>query len=61
MVSRINHQVSFLTVITWSFVLLLLAAVTEVLAKLNAKEDRMEIEEYISLKEELVLKACVIN
>jgi len=41
--------------------LLLSAAVIEVLTKLDAEEGGMEIEEYISLEEELVPKACVIN
>ena len=61
MVSKINRQVSFLTMMTWSFILLLLAVVIEVLAKLDAKEGGMEIEEYVFLEEELILKAYVIN
>jgi len=40
---------------------LLSAAIIEVLAKLDAKEGRMEIEEYISLEEELIFKAYIIN
>jgi len=40
---------------------LLLVTVMEVLAELNAKEGGMEIEEYVSLEEELVPKAYVIN
>jgi len=61
MVSGINRQVSFLTVITWSFVSLLLVIVTEVLAKLDAKEGGMEIEEYVFLEEELIPKTYVTN
>jgi len=61
MVSRINHQVSFPTVTTWSFVSLLSVIVIEVLIKLNAKEGGMEIKEYIFLEEEFIPKACIIN
>jgi len=61
MVSRINHQVNFLTITTWSFILLPSAAVTKVLTKLNAKEGGIEIKEYISLKEELIPKAYITN
>jgi len=38
-----------------------LAVVAEVLAELNVKKSKMEIEEYFFLEEELILKACVIN
>jgi len=61
MVSRINCQVSFLTMTIWSFMSLLLVVVIEVLAELNAEESGMEIKEYVSLKEELVFKTCIIN
>jgi len=40
---------------------LLLAIIIKMLTKLNAKEGGIEIKEYISLKEELVFKAYVIN
>jgi len=42
-------------------VLLLLAVIIKVLAKLNTKEGGMEIKEYISLEEELISKAYIIN
>ena len=45
----------------WSFILLLLIVVIEGLAKLNIKKGEMEIEEYVSLEEELVPKIYVIN
>ena len=61
MVSKINRQVSFLTVMTWSFVSLLSAIVIEVLTKLDAEEGGIEIKEYVSLEEELVFKAYIIN
>jgi len=40
---------------------LLLAVIIEVLTKLNAKESGMEIKEYVSLEEELIFKAYIIN
>ena len=59
--SKINHQVSFPTITTWSFILLLSATVIKVLTKLNAKEGGIEIKEYVSLEEELIIKAYIIN
>jgi len=38
-----------------------LAIIVEVLTELNAEEGGMEIEEYISLEEELVFETYVIN
>jgi len=61
MVSEINCQVSFPTVIIWSFILLLLAVVIEILAELDAEEGGIEIKEYVSLEEELISETCVIN
>ena len=56
--SSINRHVSFPTVTTWSFILLLSVVVAEGLAKLDIKEGEikikeggMEIKEYISLEE----------
>jgi len=40
---------------------LLLTAVIKGLAKLNIKKGKMEIKEYISLKEELIPKTYAIN
>jgi len=58
MVSRMNCYVSFPTITTWSFILLLSTAVVEGLTELNVEEGEIEIEEggieikeYISLKE----------
>jgi len=45
----------------WSFILLLLVIVIEVLTKLDAEEGGIEIKEYVSLEEELISKAYVIN
>ena len=59
-VSRINCQVSFLTIIIWSFVLLLLAVVVKGLAKFDV-EGEIRIKEYISLKEELIPKTYMTN
>jgi len=67
MVSGMNRQVSFPTVMMWSFVSLPLAVVVEGLAELDVKneikieEGGMEIEEYVSLEEELAPKTCTTN
>ena len=68
MVSSINCQVSFPTVMMWSFVLLSSAAAAEGFAELDIKEGEieikksgMEIKEYISLKKELAPKTYIIN
>ena len=67
MVSRMNCQVSFPTITTWSFVLLPLTVVTEGLVKLNIKskikikKSGMEIKKYFFSKEELTPKTCAIN
>jgi len=38
-----------------------LVIITEVLAELDAKEGGIKIKEYVSLKEELILKTYIIN
>ena len=67
MVSGMNRQVSFPTVMMWSFVSLPLAVVVEGLAELDIKGEikikkgGMEIEKYVSSEEELTPKTCVTN
>jgi hypothetical protein len=63
-----NCQVSFPTVITWSFISLPSAALAEGLAKLDIKEGEIEIKEggieikeYVSEVEELVPKTYITN
>lgn len=60
-VSRINRQVSFPTITTWSFVSLPSVTVAERLAKLNIKENKIKIKKYIFLKEELAPKTYITN
>jgi len=45
----------------WSFISLPSAAITKILAKLDAEEGRMEIKEYVFLEEELIPKAYITN